>query len=76
MKHLLPCALLLSFSSLVVSFGTANILSFDAEHEMITCVALECKGSNPKSNGGCSEPQSIEELAGDPAEFSAVGDLD
>jgi hypothetical protein len=40
---------------------------------MITRVALLCKGPNPKSDGGCFEPESIEELAGDLAEF---GDME
>ncbi|HWA60735.1 MAG TPA: hypothetical protein VG939_05140 [Caulobacteraceae bacterium] len=54
-----------------LAFGTVNIRPQSAEHEKITRRALECApGRSPDT---CFEPATLDQLAGRPGTFGAIG---
>jgi hypothetical protein len=62
--------LLLAISPPVLSFGTISRIGQHDEHEHITRAALACRTG---SSGDCFEPLSMDQLAGSPGRFGAVG---
>lgn len=63
-----------SFGTIDTGVGGHNLLSQHGEHEKITRAALACQSGS--SLGGCFEPKSLNQLAGDDFTFGAVGDPD
>jgi len=62
--------MLIGFTSPAQAFGTLTLQG--AEHEMITQGALACAPGVAR-DGNCFEPRSIDQLAGHPGTFGAIG---
>src|SRR5262245_1788384 len=54
------------------AFGTVNMLGQRAEHERITRLALACRAGQPR-DGSCFEFYAVNNVAGFPGSFGAVG---